>query len=110
MGAGDGAGQGVTMGGTILVARAAAFAGVGRLLLVRPPALADVRRAIAPAIGAARASVVLLGLFIWYERRVPQPIIDPRLFKNAIVAICAVVAALVSAGLFGATQYLPLFL
>lgn len=43
---------------------AAAFAGIERLFLVRPPELADVRRAIAPAIRAARAAGVRHVVFL----------------------------------------------
>lgn len=64
----------------------------------------------AQVVGCLLAAAVILVGFVWYELRAPQPIVDPRLFGNGVVAICAALAALVSAGLFGATQYLPLFL
>jgi len=66
---------------------AAAFAGIERLFLVRPPALADVRRSIAPAIRAAQQAgvrgVVFLSLLgVERNRLVPHHQIE-RLLRQS---------------------------
>ncbi|MFL5589171.1 MAG: MDR family MFS transporter [Ktedonobacteraceae bacterium] len=55
-------------------------------------------------------SAVMLTLFFLLEMRSPEPIISPRLFKNSIFLISVVSTFLVSAGMFGAILYLPLFI
>ncbi|HKV03089.1 MAG TPA: MDR family MFS transporter [Ktedonobacteraceae bacterium] len=60
-------------------------------------------------IGLFIFAAVMLVIFFWLETRVAEPIISPRLFKNSIFLISAIAMFLVSAGLFGAILYLPLF-
>src|SRR3989454_1455904 len=54
-------------------------------------------------------SVVMLVIFFLVEMRAVEPIISPKLFKNSIFTISTIAMFLVSAGLFGAILYLPLF-
>ena len=54
-------------------------------------------------------AVFFLGLFVWIERWVAEPIIAPDLFKNQIFASTAIVALFVAMGMFGAIIFLPLF-
>ncbi len=54
-------------------------------------------------------AVVMLTAFFWLEMRIAEPIISPRLFKNSIFLISVIATFLVSAGMFGAILYLPLF-
>jgi EmrB/QacA subfamily drug resistance transporter len=54
-------------------------------------------------------AAVMLITFFWLELRVSEPIISPRLFKNTIFLISVTSTFLVSAGMFGAILYLPLF-
>src|SRR5436305_251100 len=54
-------------------------------------------------------AAVMLTVFFLLELRNPEPIIGPRLFKNSIFLISVVSTFLVSAGMFGAILYLPLF-
>jgi EmrB/QacA subfamily drug resistance transporter len=54
-------------------------------------------------------SAVMLVIFFLVEMRVAEPIISPKLFKNSIFTISTFAMFLVSAGLFGAILYLPLF-
>jgi EmrB/QacA subfamily drug resistance transporter len=60
-------------------------------------------------IGLFIAAAVLLTLFFWLETRTAEPIITPRLFKNSIFLVSVIAMFLVSAGMFGAILYLPLF-
>src|SRR5256886_13517759 len=54
-------------------------------------------------------SVVMLIIFFLVEVRATEPIISPQLFKNSIFTVSTIAMFLVSAGMFGAILYLPLF-
>ncbi len=54
-------------------------------------------------------SAVMLVIFFLIEMRAVEPIISPRLFKNSIFLVSVIAMFLVSAGMFGAILYLPLF-
>jgi EmrB/QacA subfamily drug resistance transporter len=71
-------------------ARDRRFDGLGAALMI--PALVALQMTIAewrawgasaPLIACAAAGPVLLGLFVWRERRAPAPLIDLRLFASA---------------------------
>ncbi len=46
-------------------------------------------------------------LFVWREYRAAEPIIPPRLFKNDIFRVSALLSLLSGAGMFGAIIFLP---
>src|SRR5438876_2602589 len=54
-------------------------------------------------------SIVMLIIFVLVEMRATEPIISPQLFKNSIFTVSTIAMFLVSAGMFGAILYLPLF-
>jgi EmrB/QacA subfamily drug resistance transporter len=54
-------------------------------------------------------SAIMLVIFYLIEMRASEPIISPRLFKNSIFLVSVIAMFLVSAGMFGAILYLPLF-
>ncbi len=60
-------------------------------------------------IGSFIFSAVMLVIFVLVELRAAEPIISPQLFKNSIFTISTIAMFLVSAGMFGAILYLPLF-
>ena len=60
-------------------------------------------------IGLFIFSAVMLVAFVIIELRAAEPIISPKLFKNSIFTISTIAMFLVSAGMFGAILYLPLF-
>lgn len=64
----------------------------------------------AQIVGLLSLAVVMLGSFVAIELRVPEPIINPSLFKNRIFTISVIASFLTAMGMFGATMYLPLFL
>jgi MFS family permease len=51
----------------------------------------------------------MLIIFVLIEMRAAEPIISPRLFKNSIFVVSVLATFLVSAAMFGAILYLPLF-
>ena len=61
-------------------------------------------------IALAAGSVVLLGAFVWVERRAAEPVLPPRLFRNRVFAVTSAIGFIVGFALFGSVTYLPLFL
>lgn len=61
-------------------------------------------------LGYFAASAVLLGIFLWIESRVPEPILPLGLFRHRIFSVANVVGFLMSLGMFGAITYIPLFM
>jgi EmrB/QacA subfamily drug resistance transporter len=60
-------------------------------------------------IGMFIFSAVALVLFIFVERRSPEPIIPLSLFKNRIVAVSEILIFLTAFGMFGGIIFIPLF-
>jgi EmrB/QacA subfamily drug resistance transporter len=63
-----------------------------------------------PVVGMGLASVVLAVTFVAWESRTPEPILPLRLFHGGIFRVIAILMVLMGAIMFGATQFLPLFL
>ena len=61
-------------------------------------------------VGLAIAGALLLVGFLVAERRAPEPVLPPRLFKNRVFVLTSAVGFVVGFALFGAVTYLPLFL
>jgi EmrB/QacA subfamily drug resistance transporter len=61
-------------------------------------------------IGVALGSFALLVAFTFVERRAPEPILPPRLFRNRVFTVCSVIGLIVGFALFGSVTYLPLYL
>jgi EmrB/QacA subfamily drug resistance transporter len=55
-------------------------------------------------------SAALLALFVFVERRVAEPVIPLRLFRNPIVRAAALTGLLSGMAMFGAITYVPLYL
>jgi EmrB/QacA subfamily drug resistance transporter len=63
-----------------------------------------------PLTLAAVAGIVFFsGLFVWTERRAPEPIVPFSLFRNRIIAVGSITAFMLGAGMFGALSFIPLF-
>jgi EmrB/QacA subfamily drug resistance transporter len=65
--------------------------------------------ASAPIYILGIAGVVLIGLFVWAERRAAEPILPLHLFKTRVFSVTSVVGFIVGFGMFGAITYLPAF-
>jgi EmrB/QacA subfamily drug resistance transporter len=61
-------------------------------------------------VGLAIGGALLLALFPLFERRAPEPVLPPRLFRNRVFAVTSLVGLIIGFALFGAVTYLPLFL
>ena len=60
-------------------------------------------------LGLAVATVLLFVLLVWNERRVSDPILPPRMFREAVFTRGVMLAFITGAGLLGTTFLLPLF-
>ncbi|MFF2482403.1 MDR family MFS transporter [Paenibacillus sp. NPDC058071] len=60
-------------------------------------------------MGLFGIGAVFLALFLWMETRAKEPIIPLRLFKVRTIALGNVIGFFMSAGMFGAIVYIPLF-
>jgi EmrB/QacA subfamily drug resistance transporter len=61
-------------------------------------------------VGLLALSGVLLALFVLVERRVAEPVIPLRLFKNPVLRAASVTGLLSGMAMFGAITYVPLYL
>lgn len=64
----------------------------------------------APVIGLLSAGVLLLCLFLWMETKVKEPLIPLALFRHRLIASSSITGFLISAAMFGAIAYIPLYL
>jgi EmrB/QacA subfamily drug resistance transporter len=60
-------------------------------------------------IGLGALAVLALAGFVAVERRAPEPVLPPRLFRNRVFAVTSAIGFVVGFALFGALTYLPLF-
>jgi EmrB/QacA subfamily drug resistance transporter len=61
-------------------------------------------------LGLGVASVVLLVGFVLWERRVAEPLLPLRLFRDPIFSVVSAMSVLVGAAMFGGMIFLPVFL
>lgn len=64
---------------------------------------------VAGIAGLFGAGAVLLALFLWIETKAKEPIIPLRLFKIRTIAFGNIAGFFISAGMFGAITYIPLY-
>ena len=65
----------------------------------------------APQVGISiAAGVVLLVAGLFWERRAPEAVLPPELFRSSIFALSSAVMFLVGALMFGTITYIPVFL
>jgi EmrB/QacA subfamily drug resistance transporter len=55
------------------------------------------------------AAAALAGAFAFVERRVPDPIVPFRLFRNRVVAVSVTAGFLAGVAMFGAISFIPLY-
>lgn len=60
-------------------------------------------------LGLYALGAVLLGVFIPWELRAPEPILPLRLFANPIFTFSAIASLTVAMGMFGAIFYIPVY-
>jgi len=62
-----------------------------------------------PSLSLFVLAAVLLLLFLYQERRAPEPILPLTLFHNRFIAISSVGGVIMGVVMFGVTSYVPLF-
>ena len=62
-----------------------------------------------PSLSLFVLAAVLLLLFLYQERRAPEPILPLTLFNNRFIAISSVGGVVMGVIMFGVTSYVPLF-
>lgn len=60
--------------------------------------------------GMVGFGITLLGVFVWNERRSPEPIIPLALLRSRGIAAPVIALLLMSAGMFGTVLFVPLFM
>jgi EmrB/QacA subfamily drug resistance transporter len=60
-------------------------------------------------IGLYSAAAVLLAMFVWFERRAPEPVLPLHLFKSRIFTFSNIAGIGVAMTMFGAIFFLPVF-
>ncbi len=83
--------------------------GVTAFLLVLSWGGSEYPWASVPIIGLTAATVVLFGVLVWHERRAPDPILPPRMFREMVFTRGVALSFLTAVGLLGTTFLLPLF-
>lgn len=63
-----------------------------------------------PILGLFALSAVGLAAFLFVERRAPEPIVDPRLFRGRTFALVNAAVFVINASFLGAVVFLPLFM
>nr|WP_212834989.1 MDR family MFS transporter [Catellatospora sp. TT07R-123] len=61
-------------------------------------------------IGLAVAGVLLLGVFLWTQTRVPEPILPLGIFRNRNFSLVSIIGFMVGFAMFGAISFLPLYM
>lgn len=56
------------------------------------------------------AGAVLIALFVAQERRAPEALLPPRLFRNSVFSVSSGIGFVVGAAMFGAIAFLPVYL
>lgn len=56
------------------------------------------------------ASCIFAGIFIWWELKNPEPLLDLRMFKNLNFTMGNLALILITIGMYGVLFYIPIFL
>ena len=59
-------------------------------------------------LGLIAGTLVLLGTFIWRERRAPEPVLPLRLFKDRVLVVVSAALFITTLSLFAAIVFLPI--
>ncbi len=61
-------------------------------------------------VGLGTAAAIFLGLFVRQEMRADEPILPPRLFKDAVFRVSTSIGFVVGIAMFGAISFLPVYM
>jgi MFS family permease len=60
-------------------------------------------------VGTAAGGALLLAVFVWWERKVPEPVLDPRLFLDRTFSSASLVIGLQNLAMYSLLFQLPIF-
>jgi MFS family permease len=60
-------------------------------------------------VGTAAGGALLLAIFVWWERRVPEPVLDLRLFQDRTFSSASLVIGLQNLAMYSLLFQLPIF-
>jgi len=84
-------------------------AGLSALLLATVRGGQEAPWTSAQIVGLFASGAVLIGIFLWWERRVPQPIVPVELFRIRAVSVANLAGFATGVGMFGTIMFVPLF-
>ena len=61
-------------------------------------------------IGLGLAGLALLTVFVWWERRAPEPLLPLQLFRSSVFSVASAMGFTIGMAMFGAIIFIPLFL
>jgi EmrB/QacA subfamily drug resistance transporter len=92
------------------VGTAVLSSGVGALILLTTWGGVEYSWASLTIVGLGIAGVVLLLVFVWWERRVSEPILPLQLFRSPVFSVANAMGFTIGMAMFGAIIFIPLFL
>jgi EmrB/QacA subfamily drug resistance transporter len=84
--------------------------GVGALILLATWGGTEYAWGSNEIVGLGIVGVVLLAVFVWWERRATEPILPLQLFRSRIFSVANAMGFTIGMAMFGAIIFIPLFL
>jgi EmrB/QacA subfamily drug resistance transporter len=84
--------------------------GVGALILLTTWGGSEYAWGSSTIVGLGIAGVVLLAIFVWWERRAAEPILPLHLFRSSVFSVANAMGFTIGMAMFGAIIFIPLFL
>ncbi len=84
--------------------------GVGALILLTTWGGSEYAWGSSTIVGLGVAGVVLIAVFVWWERRAAEPILPLGLFRSSVFSVANAMGFTVGMAMFGAIIFIPLFL
>ena len=89
---------------------AALSAGVGALILLTTWGGSEYAWGSSTIVGLGVVGVVVLAIFVWWERRAAEPILPLYLFRSPVFSVANAMGFAIGMAMFGAIIFIPLFL
>jgi len=80
------------------------------LFLVGVQVAGSAARLTTSSVAYAGAGLVLIGAFVWWEKRAAEPIVPLHLFSNPVFSVANTLGFVTGAVMFGALIFIPLYL
>jgi EmrB/QacA subfamily drug resistance transporter len=84
--------------------------GVGALIMLTTWGGSEYAWGSATIVGLGVAGAAMLAAFLWWEGRVPEPILPLRLFRSSVFSVSSAMGFAIGMAMFGAIIFIPLFL